>query len=239
MKATIFYSIWCLCTSFSTTLAQVLPAPHEPKLLPPGPPGGHPIYDRKMIKERLAVAPRQVDISLKEVTPSQVAPNLPKAQNTKTVAMPESTKVAQPMPETARVYDDVRGVVSVIVNKQNRDMSFVTVPVVFVAETAELLNDESVTAIAETAMAIKEITVKEPAAKFEIEGHTCVKGLDEFNDALSSARAKRIYDELTARHGISHTTLSAHGYGENFAAHPNGTEAQMRLDDRVLVVRSE
>ena len=114
-----------------------------------------------------------------------------------------------------------------------------TVPVLFVKETAELLDAESASALEETSTAIKEVIQTEPKAKFDIEGHTSTDGTDEFNMSLSAARAKRVYDELTQRYGVPPATLSAHGYGENYPAYPNGTEEQMQLDRRVLVVRTE
>jgi outer membrane protein OmpA-like peptidoglycan-associated protein len=57
------------------------------------------------------------------------------------------------------------------------------------------------------------------------------------NMRLSADRARRVYDELTVNYGVPATALSAHGYGENYPNFPSGTEAQMVLDRRVLVVR--
>ena len=86
---------------------------------------------------------------------------------------------------------------------------------------------------------ILEVTKTEPGTIFDIEGHTSTDGTDEFNITLSAARAQRVYEELTKRYGVPADALSAHGYGENFPAYPKGTEEQMQLDRRVLVVRTK
>lgn len=54
---------------------------------------------------------------------------------------------------------------------------------------------------------------------------------------LSADRARRVHQELTQRHLIPATALSAHGYGEMYPSFPEGTEPQMTIDRRVLVVR--
>jgi outer membrane protein OmpA-like peptidoglycan-associated protein len=46
-----------------------------------------------------------------------------------------------------------------------------------------------------------------------------------------------IHQELTQRYLVPTSALSAHGYGEMFPSFPDGTEEQMMLDRRVLVVR--
>ena len=57
------------------------------------------------------------------------------------------------------------------------------------------------------------------------------------NLELSALRARRVFEELTKRYSIPATVLTAHGHGENFPSFPAGTEEQMTLDRRVLVVR--
>ena len=74
---------------------------------------------------------------------------------------------------------------------------------------------------------------------FDIEGHTSTDGTGEYNAALSASRAQRVYDELTKTHGVPATMLSAHGYGESFPMYPQGNEAEMQQDRRVLVVRTK
>jgi|GEM_PF-1976328 len=133
----------------------------------------------------------------------------------------------------SRVYNTSRSVVVV----EGRELPYVTVPVLFVKETAELLDSESRASLDQTAAAIAEITKTNPTAVFDIEGHTSTDGTDEMNMTLSAARAKRVYDELTLRYKIPATVLSAHGYGESYPMYPNGSETEMTLDRRVLVVR--
>ena len=132
-----------------------------------------------------------------------------------------------------RVYNTERNVVIV----EGRELPYTTVPVLFVKETAELLDSESRAALDQTAAAIKDILATNPDAKFDVEGHTSVEGTDDFNLNLSAARARRIHDELTQRYLVPPSALSAHGYGENYAQYPKGTEAEWTLDRRVLVVR--
>lgn len=91
--------------------------------------------------------------------------------------------------------------------------------------------------IEETAAAIREVVQADPTARFDIEGHTSTEGTDEYNMELSAKRARRVYDELTQRYQIPPDVLTAHGYGENFPKYPAGTEEELMLDRRVLVVR--
>ncbi|OYV05859.1 MAG: hypothetical protein CFE26_09360 [Verrucomicrobiales bacterium VVV1] len=132
-----------------------------------------------------------------------------------------------------RVYNTERSVVIV----EGRELPYVTIPVLFVKETAELLDAESRAALDQTAAAILEITKTEPTAVFDIEGHTSTDGTDETNMTLSASRARRVFEELTRRYNIPATTMSAHGYGESYPMYPNGSEEQMTFDRRVLVVR--
>lgn len=132
-----------------------------------------------------------------------------------------------------RVYNSETSVVLV----EGRELPYLTIPVLFVKETDELLDTESRTAIEETAAAIKDILQTTPNAVFDIEGHTSTDGTAELNLELSVRRAKRIHTELTERYAVPVTALSAHGYGENYPKFPSGSEEQMVLDRRVLVVR--
>ncbi len=70
-----------------------------------------------------------------------------------------------------------------------------------------------------------------------IEGHTSTDGEAEMNLDLSARRARRVHGELTANYAVPPEVLTAHGHGENYPAYPDGTEEQMVLDRRVLVVR--
>jgi hypothetical protein len=167
---------------------------------------------------RLSVMPRAVPVP----DPASPPPGGRKVETTET-----TTAVG------GRVYNYEKNVVIV----EGRELPYVTIPVLFVRETAELLDSESRSALERTAAAINQVVKSDPSARFDIEGHTSTDGADDFNMELSKARAQRIYDELTRRYEISPQVLSAHGYGEMYPKYPNGNEAQLTLDRRVLVVR--
>lgn len=170
--------------------------------------------DAALARERLGIAP----IVLK----AEVVPGV--ETTTTTVETP-----GQP----TRVYSTERNVVIV----EGRELPYLTIPVLFVEGSDELLDEESRLAIEDTAMAIKSVLAENPTAVFDVEGHTSTDGADDMNLKLSADRSKRVYSELIERFGVPTTALAAHGYGENFPNHPNGTEAEMVQDRRVLVVR--
>lgn len=170
--------------------------------------------DAELARQRLGIAP----IELPAPEPGAV--------------QTETTIVETPGQPT-RIYKTERNVVVV----EGRELPYLTIPVLFVEGTAELLDEESRLAIEDTAAAIKDVLVANPTAIFDVEGHTSTDGSDEMNMKLSADRARRIHTELITRYGVPETALSAHGYGENYPAYPNGTEEQMVLDRRVLVVR--
>ncbi|WP_193213564.1 OmpA family protein [Luteolibacter marinus] len=150
-----------------------------------------------------------------------------------TIETTETRKIVREPGQPARVYNIERHVVIV----DGREMPYVTLPVLFEKETANLLDSSSAEALDQTAKAILEVLATNPDAGFDIEGHTSTDGTDEFNLKLSADRAKRIYDELTVKYGVPTRALGAHGFGEKYPSHPDGTEAEMELDRRVLVVR--
>jgi len=137
-----------------------------------------------------------------------------------------------------RAYNVERSVVIVEDQGQSRELPYMTVPVLFVVDTAELLDAESLEALGQTASIINAVTKTDPNALFDVEGHTSAEGSAEHNMLLSAERSKRIYAELTQRYGVPATALTAHGYGQNFAMYPNGTERERQEDRRVLVVRT-
>ena len=172
--------------------------------------------DAALARERLGIAP--------VVLPAPESPAVETTVETTTVETP-----GQP----TRVYSTERNVVLV----EGRELPYLTIPVLFVEGTDDLLDVESRLAIEDTAAAIKDVLVANPTAIFDVEGHTSTDGTDEMNMALSADRSKRIYSELIERYGVPADALAAHGYGENFPSYPDGTEEQMVLDRRVLVVR--
>ncbi len=185
--------------------------------------------DTVVVRGHLSTAPKVVIV---QVPPAPPAP----IETVKTI---KTTTVVDTPGRPLRVYNSERSVVVVEDQGQTRELPFVTLPVLFVKSTAELLDTESRAALDQVAGVILEVRKTEPGAIFDIEGHTSTEGTAEFNMNLSAARAKRVYDELTLRYSVPPTALSAHGYGESFPAFPNGTEEQRQQDRRVLVVRTK
>ncbi len=172
--------------------------------------------DAAMARERLATAPLEI--------PAGKVGDVERTVETTTIETPG---------KPTRVYSTERNVVIV----GGRELPYLTLPVLFVEGTADLLDEESRLAIEDTSTAIKAVLATNPTAIFDVEGHTSTDGSDEMNMTLSADRSRRIYTELIERYGIPASALAAHGYGENFPKYPNGTEEQMALDRRVLVVR--
>ncbi len=175
--------------------------------------------DREVVRRQLSVRPQVVVVERQS----------PAAE---TVTVVETTP-------PRRVYNMERSVVVVENEGKTQELTYVTLPVLFEVETNALLDQESRAALEEVARIILAISKEEPGTQFDIEGHTSTEGTDEYNMALSAARAKRVFEELTQRYGIPASLLTAHGYGENFPAYPDGSEAQKQLDRRVLVVRTK
>lgn len=173
-----------------------------------------------------ATARRQLSTAPRPIAVEKLAPGT-KVETTETV------DTIQYPGQPARVYNVQRSVVIV----EGRELPYLTIPVLFVKETADLLDVESRDALDDTAAAIREIITTDSSAVFDIEGHTSTDGTAEMNLDLSAKRARRVYEELTKHYKIPASALSAHGYGETFPAYPNGNEAQMTYDRRVLVVR--
>ncbi len=178
------------------------------------------ILDSAQVRTQLSLAPKVV------VLPA------PPASTVKT-----TTTVIEEPGRPRRVYNTQRNVVIVEQQNQSYELPYVTLPVLFVKETADLLDTESRAALDQMAAVIQEISKTEPATRFDIEGHTSTEGTNEFNMTLSGARAQRVFDELTQRYGIPASVLTAHGYGENYPQFPNGNEVELQQDRRVLVVR--
>ena len=189
--------------------------------------------NRRVARGALRVAPRRVvaapGIRRPVVRPRVLAPRV--------VVAPRL-----PLPYTAvtRVYHPERNVVEVETESgQTEEMPYVAVPVLFSSGSADFADAESYKAVEEMANVIKDILKESPEATFDVEGHTSTDGSAEENLDLSAKRAKRVYDELTLRYGINPEILSAHGHGESYAAYPNGSEDELQLDRRVLLVRTK
>lgn len=139
-----------------------------------------------------------------------------------------------------RTYDRTRNVVIVPADDgQSTELPYVAAPVLFVQGTAELLDqtaDEDLRALAQS---ILEVHSQDPNARFVIEGHTSTDGSAEDNQLLSTQRASRTHSLLVGSLGVPAGILSMIGYGEDYAQYPEASEAQLQLDRRVLVVRTQ
>ena len=188
--------------------------------------------DTVVVQRQLSLAPRVVVMPGSVATAVQVtAPEVVKTTKT--------TTVVDTPGRPQRVYNSERSVVMVEDQGQSRELPYVTLPVLFVKETSDLLDNESRVALEQVAGIILAVSKSEPGVLFDIEGHTSTDGTDEYNTSLSAARSQRIYDELTQRYGVPANVLSARGYGESFPMYPNGNEGEMQQDRRVLVVRTK
>lgn len=202
------------------------------------------VLDPTEARRQLSVAPRVVITSAPPasvvVTPSTVVtPPAPVPGPGEVVKTTKTTTVVDTPGRPLRVYNSERSVVIVAEQNQTRELPYVTLPVLFVKETANLLDDESRAALQQVAGVILAVSKTEAGAIFDIEGHTSTDGETDYNLTLSAARAQRIYDELTKTYEVPPSMLSAHGYGESFPKYPQGTEEQMQQDRRVLVVRAK
>lgn len=225
-----YYASLITAACFQPVLAQtvveevVVPAPPGEilveKVLPDAPP---PLRADPAIArgQRLSILPRDVVVATHP--PGTVVET---TETTHTVDVP-----GQP----SRVYNVERNVVIV----EGKELPYITLPVLFVKETAELLDSESRVTLEETAAEILVVLKTQPTAVFDIEGHTSTDGTDDFNLKLSTDRALRILQELTQRYAVPVSALSGHGYGEMYPRFPDGNEEQMVLDRRVLVVRKQ
>ena len=181
---------------------------------------------------RLKQAQRDLDTALARQrlsrTPVDIVPTGDDVIETTTT----TTKVEVPG-EPTRIYNTEKNVVLV----QGKELPYFTLPVLFVEGTAELLDERSRFAVEDIAIAIRGVLANDPTAVFDVEGHTSTDGSDEMNLQLSADRARKIYQDLIDVYKLPTTALAAHGYGEDFAKYPDGTEEQMVADRRVLVVR--
>lgn len=219
----LFYGV--LGLSQVQLLAQAVPAvPVVPVVVPP--PVTVRTLDPLAAQRQLLITPKAVPLPASAAPP--ITTQRPVVKTTKTTTTVETPGLPP------RVYQSERSVVVV----GDQELPYVTLPVLFVQATADLLDAQSRSALEQMAGVIKTVIAAEPGAMFDIEGHTSTDGAPDFNVNLSVARAQRVYDELTLRYGVPAGVLSAHGYGSAYAMYPNGTEDQLQLDRRVLLVRT-
>ena len=68
----------------------------------------------------------------------------------------------------------------------------------------------------------------------EIQGHTCSRGTDAYNQKLSERRAKAVMEYFVS-HGIAADRLTTEGYGESRPAYSNDTEESRTKNRRVTL----
>ena len=81
------------------------------------------------------------------------------------------------------------------------------------------LKPESITELEQ----LRSFLLKYPKLKVEIGGHTDSKGTEQYNQALSTQRARVVYEYLT-KHGIDKNRLTYKGYGESRPIQSNATD---------------
>ena len=74
-----------------------------------------------------------------------------------------------------------------------------------------------------------------PEDRFLISGHTDARGSDAYNEKLSAARAKAVFDALVAR-GIPESRLCFRGFGKRTAVVPGNETDEIRRGDRKVVL---
>ena len=139
-----------------------------------------------------------------------------------------------------RVYDSARSVVIVSADDgQSAELPYLPMPLLFAAGTPRLLDQSAVDILESLGSTLLELYKQDNNVRFVVEGHTSTDR--EAADALdlSTQRASRIHAELVSRYRVPAAILSFKGFGETYADYRDGTEEQMQLDRRVLVVRTQ
>jgi outer membrane protein OmpA-like peptidoglycan-associated protein len=113
---------------------------------------------------------------------------------------------------------------------------FVALPILFVANSDQLLDEISRRNVEAMATVLRELSSRGPT-HFAVQGHTSAEGTRDSNQILSERRAARIEALLVAK-GVEAKTLSAVGLGEDASRFPEpAPEPQRQEDRRVLIVR--
>ena len=74
-----------------------------------------------------------------------------------------------------------------------------------------------------------------PDTRFLVAGYTDAKGTVEYNEELSRARAKAVYEALLLR-GIPTSRLCYRGFGKRVALVPESASDEQRRGDRKVVI---
>jgi outer membrane protein OmpA-like peptidoglycan-associated protein len=139
-----------------------------------------------------------------------------------------------------RVYDSNRSVVVVSADDgQKTELPYLPMPVLFAAGSTNLLDQSAVDILQSLGSTLLALYKQDNNVRFVVEGHTSTdrEAPDGLN--LSTQRASRIHAELVSRYHVPAAILSFKGFGDAYADYRDGTEEQMQLDRRVLVVRTQ
>jgi outer membrane protein OmpA-like peptidoglycan-associated protein len=111
---------------------------------------------------------------------------------------------------------------------------YVAVPLLFRANTDELLDDTSQENVMKIALILKDFG----SSVFAIEGHASAEGDPQRNRDLSKLRAEKIQSILLDRGVPAGELVRVEGFGSDHARHPaNAPDTQLQEDRRVLIVK--
>ena len=96
---------------------------------------------------------------------------------------------------------------------------------------SSVISEESYPALDQVARTLMEC----PDQHFLVAGYTDAKGTEEYNDDLSSRRAKAVLEALTER-GVSAGMLCSRGFGKRMAVVPESESDDVRKGDRKVVI---
>ena len=82
---------------------------------------------------------------------------------------------------------------------------------------------------------VAELLESMPEERFIVSGYTDARGGDSYNENLSAARAKAVYDALLSR-GVDESRLCCRGLGKRTAVVPESAEDDLRRGDRKVVL---
>ncbi len=82
---------------------------------------------------------------------------------------------------------------------------------------------------------VARVILRFPEARFLISGHTDARGDASYNERLSEARAKAVYEALLKR-GVPEAMICYRGFGKRTAIVPAGSDDNLRRGDRKVVI---
>ena len=82
---------------------------------------------------------------------------------------------------------------------------------------------------------VARLLMKFPENKFMVSGHTDARGSDAYNERLSQARAKAVFEALLKR-GVPESMLCYRGFGKRTALVPVQADDNIRRGDRKVVI---